>query len=96
MLITLKPRDDRDENASQIIRRIEEETRNVRGISIAMQPVQDLTIDSTVGRAQYLFFLENPNQSQFSTWVPRLVAADAGDADLRGRLAPTWRSTAVS
>ena len=28
-----------------------------------MQPVQDLTIDSTVGKAQYLFFLENPNQS---------------------------------
>ena len=73
MLITLKPRDDRDENASQIIRRIEDETRNVRGISIAMQPVQDLTIDSTVGRAQYLFFLENPDQSQFATWAPRLV-----------------------
>ena len=73
MLITLKPRDNRDENASQIIRRIGEETRNVRGISIAMQPVQDLTIDSTVGRAQYLFFLENPDQSQFAAWVPRLV-----------------------
>ena len=38
-----------------------------------MQPVQDLTIDSTVGRAQYLFFLENPDQSQFAAWVPRLV-----------------------
>jgi multidrug efflux pump len=40
---------------------------------IAMQPVQDLTIDSTVGKAQYLFFLENPNQNTFATWVPRLV-----------------------
>jgi multidrug efflux pump len=38
-----------------------------------MQPVQDLTIDSTVGKAQYLFFLENPNQSTFKTWVPKLV-----------------------
>ena len=38
-----------------------------------MQPVQDLTIDSTVGKAQYLFFLENPNQSAFKTRVPRLV-----------------------
>jgi multidrug efflux pump len=73
MLITLKPRDDREENASQIIRRIEQETRDVAGISIAMQPVQDLTIDSTAGRAQYLFFLENSDQSQFATWTPRLV-----------------------
>jgi multidrug efflux pump len=36
--------------------------------------VQDLTIDSTVGRAQYLFFLENPQQAQFATWVPKLIA----------------------
>jgi multidrug efflux pump len=73
MLITLKPRDERDADATEIIRRIETETRDVAGISIAMQPVQDLTIDSTVGRAQYLFFLENPDQSQFPLWVPRLV-----------------------
>jgi len=36
--------------------------------------VQDLTIDSTVGRAQYLFFLENSDQKQFTKWVPALVA----------------------
>jgi multidrug efflux pump len=35
--------------------------------------VQDLTIDSTVGRAQYLFFLQNPKRTEFTTWVPRLV-----------------------
>jgi multidrug efflux pump len=73
MLITLKPRDERSETAEDIIRRLHEETENVSGITIAMQPVQDLTIDSTVGKAQYLFFLENPNQSTFATWVPRLV-----------------------
>ncbi len=73
MLISLKPRDERTDSASEIIRRLQHETRNVRGISIAMQPVQDLTIDSTVGRAEYMFFLENPDQSQFTTWVPRLV-----------------------
>jgi multidrug efflux pump len=40
---------------------------------MAMQPVQDLTIDSTIGRAQYLFFLQNPDQAQFNLWVPKLV-----------------------
>ena len=73
MLIALKPRDERNETAVEIIRRLNQETKNVAGITIAMQPVQDLTIDSTVGKAQYLFFLENPNQSAFPTWVPRLV-----------------------
>ena len=73
MLVALKPRDERSETAVEIIRRLNWETKSVAGISIAMQPVQDLTIDSTVGKAQYLFFLENPNQSAFKTWVPRLV-----------------------
>jgi multidrug efflux pump len=73
LLISLKPEDERSDSATQIIRRLEQETHDVTGISLAMQPVQDLTIDSTVGRAEYLFFLENPNQGQFNTWVPRLV-----------------------
>jgi multidrug efflux pump len=73
MLISLKPRDERSETAVEIIRRLNEETKSVAGITIAMQPVQDLTIDSTVGKAQYLFFLENPNQSALPIWVPRLV-----------------------
>jgi multidrug efflux pump len=73
LLISLKPRDERSDDASEIIRRLEEETKHVIGISLAMQPVQDLTIDSTVGRAQYMFFLENPDQSKFATWAPKLV-----------------------
>jgi multidrug efflux pump len=73
LLISLKPHDERSDSASEIIRRLKQETGNVSGISVAMQPVQDLTIDSTVGRAQYLFFLENPNQALFATWAPRLA-----------------------
>ena len=73
MMITLKPSDDRSETAVEIIRRIRQETADVQGLTIAMQPVQDLTIDSTAGKAQYLFFLENTNASQFPTWIPKLV-----------------------
>jgi len=73
-LITLTPRDQRSETASEIIVRLQSEVANVTGISLAMQPVQDITIDSTVGRSQYLFFLENPDQSQFAIWVPKLVS----------------------
>ena len=55
-----------------------------RASALAMQPVQDLTIDSTVGRAQYQFFLENPSQAELSSWTPKLVGADAAIARIRG------------
>ena len=73
LLISLKPRDDRSDDVVTIIRRLKEEVTAAHGISIAMQPVQDLTIDSTVGRAQYMFFLENPDQTLFAAWIPKLV-----------------------
>src|SRR5499427_7599396 len=72
-LINLKPRDQRSASASDVIRRLERETQDVSGISLYMQPVQDLTIDATVSRSQYQFVLEDANPSEFSTWVPKLI-----------------------
>src|SRR5207253_4029714 len=60
-LINLKPRDERRISASDLIRRLERETQDVAGISLYMQPVQDLTIDATVSRSQYQFVLEDAN-----------------------------------
>jgi multidrug efflux pump len=74
LLINLKPRDERNTSASDMIRRLERETQDVAGISLYMQPVQDLTIDATVSRSQYNFVLEDANPSEFSTWVPKLLA----------------------
>jgi multidrug efflux pump len=72
-LINLKPRDERRTSASDVIRRLERETQDVAGISLYMQPVQDLTIDATVSRSQYQFVLEDANPNDFSTWVPKLL-----------------------
>jgi multidrug efflux pump len=72
-LISLKPHDERNLSASDIIRRLQNEVTGVVGISLYMQPVQDLTIDSTVSRAPYHFVLEDANSSEFATWVPKLV-----------------------
>jgi multidrug efflux pump len=72
-LINLKPRDDRPDNATEIARRIEQETSHVAGVALYLQPVQDLTVDSSISRTQYQFVLENPNQSAFQEWVPKLV-----------------------
>jgi multidrug efflux pump len=73
MLINLKPRSERSQTASQIIRRIQRDTASVQGISLYMQPAQDLTIDSTVSRTQYQFVLQSPKLEDFDTWVPRLM-----------------------
>ncbi len=74
-LIVLKPHDDRSLTASEIIRRLEHEVAGVEGITLYMQPVQDLTIDSTVSRTQYQVVLEDANPAEFLVWVPKLVQA---------------------
>ncbi|MBV9150399.1 MAG: efflux RND transporter permease subunit, partial [Alphaproteobacteria bacterium] len=73
MLINLKPRDERSLSASDIIRRINSEIAGVEGISLYMQPVQDLTIDATVSRGQYQFSLQDANPDEFSVWMPKLL-----------------------
>jgi multidrug efflux pump len=73
-LITLKPYDGRKLSASGIIKRLQQEAAGVDGITLYMQPVQDLTIDSTINRAPYNFVLEDANANEFNTWVPKLVA----------------------
>jgi multidrug efflux pump len=72
-LITLKPLSQRSLNASKIILRLQNEVSSVIGITLYMQPVQDLTIDSTISRAPYHFVLEDANSTEFATWVPKLV-----------------------
>jgi multidrug efflux pump len=73
MLINLKPVDARTASASAIIRRLRRAIAGIPGITLYMQPVQDLTIDATVSRGQYQFALEDANPDEFATWVPRLM-----------------------
>ncbi|MFP6558655.1 MdtB/MuxB family multidrug efflux RND transporter permease subunit [Paraburkholderia sp. B3] len=73
MLINLKPRDDRSETASEIIRDLQKSVAHLPGATLYMQPVQDLTIDSTVSPTQYQFLLTTPNIEDFTTWVPKLM-----------------------
>ena len=72
-LINLKPKDERSTHVSDIIRRIQRNTAHVPGISLFMQPVQDLTIDASVSRTQYQFVLEDANPDEFKVWVPKLL-----------------------
>ncbi|HJU19845.1 MAG TPA: multidrug efflux RND transporter permease subunit [Stellaceae bacterium] len=72
-LINLIPHDRRSLSAAAIVRRLERETRGIAGVALYLQPVQDLTVDSTVSRSQYQFALEDANPAEFAVWVPKLV-----------------------
>jgi multidrug efflux pump len=72
-LINLKPRSDRSLDASAIIRRLEQEIAGVVGITLYMQPLQDITIDSAVSRTQYQFVVESTDINDFAVWIPKLM-----------------------
>ncbi len=74
-LINLKPQEQRAARAPEIIERLKAATTEVAGIRLYLQSVQDLTIDTAVGATQYQVILENPNLTEFETWVPRFVRA---------------------
>jgi multidrug efflux pump len=73
-LIGLKPLAQRTESASDIIRRLNKKVTNIEGVSLFMQPVQDLTIDTTVSSTQYQFMLEDADPAELDKWTPILVA----------------------
>jgi multidrug efflux pump len=72
-LINLRPHDERHATASDIIRRLKQETAGVVGITLYMQPLQDITIDSAVSRTQYQFVVESTDNNDFAAWIPPLM-----------------------
>jgi multidrug efflux pump len=71
--INLKPREERSDDVTQIIRRLSDKVQSVAGIQLFMQAVQDLTVEDRVSRTQYQYSLEAADPNELATWVPRLV-----------------------
>ena len=74
MLINLTPHNHRTAAQAQILERLRKEAAQVPGISLYLQPVQDLTIDASVSPAQYQFALEGANQDDINAWTGKLIA----------------------
>jgi multidrug efflux pump len=72
--ITLKPREHRHSDASEIIRRLNPQLAQVQGIRLYLQAVQDLTIDNRLARTQYQFVLEDADPVELAEWAPRVLA----------------------
>jgi multidrug efflux pump len=81
--VNLKPRDQRSATASEIIRRLQPEVAKVEGITLYMQPVQDLTVEDRVSRTQFQYTIEDANAQELSDWTPRLVSKLGTFSELR-------------
>jgi multidrug efflux pump len=73
MLINLKPLAQRSARAEEVIRNLQTRLADVEGITLYMQPVQDLSIEDRVSRTQYQFTVEDTNPDELAVWVPRIV-----------------------
>jgi multidrug efflux pump len=73
--ISLRSRDDRDSDVTEIIARLQARLAQVQGVTVYLQPVQDLTVDARIARTQYQYTIEDPDPRELAAWAPRLLAA---------------------
>lgn len=71
----LKPLDQRDSRIDEIIPRLQARVASIAGITLYLQPTQDLTIDTQVSRTQYQFTLQATSLDELAYWVPKLSQA---------------------
>ncbi|HET9539378.1 MAG TPA: efflux RND transporter permease subunit, partial [Candidatus Limnocylindria bacterium] len=83
ILINLKPLAERRLSADDVIRRLQPRLAAVQGITLFMQPVQDLSVEDRVSRTQFQYSLEDADGRELATWAPRLVDALRGVPALR-------------
>jgi multidrug efflux pump len=73
ILINLKPLAERKLDATAIMHRLQKDLARVDGITLYMQPIQDLTLEDRVSRTQFQYTLEDPDLNELNTWTARLV-----------------------
>jgi len=72
--INLKPLAERKVNVTDVIRRLQPRLSGIAGITLFMQPVQDLTVEDRVSRTEFQYTLEDPNADELNTYAPKMVA----------------------
>jgi multidrug efflux pump len=82
-LINLKPLAERKISATQVMRRLQPELAKVDGITLYMQPVQDLTVEDRVSQTEYQYTLEDANADELNEYAARMVDKMQGLPELR-------------
>jgi multidrug efflux pump len=73
ILINLKPLSERKLDATTIMHRLQGQLARVEGITLYMQPIQDLTVEDRVSRTEFQYTLEDPDINELNTWTARLM-----------------------
>ena len=73
ILINLKPLEQRGVDISTVINRLQPKLAAVQGMTLFLQPVQDLTVEDRVSRTQYQYSLEDPSATELVLWTGKLV-----------------------
>ena len=71
--INLKPREERQTSATDIIRRLQDKVESVSGIKLYMQAVQDLSVEDRISRTEFQYSLESANTKDLQSWVPVFI-----------------------
>jgi HAE1 family hydrophobic/amphiphilic exporter-1 len=72
VILGLKPRDERDATADQIIERLRK-IATVPGGTVFLQASQDLNVGGRLARTQYQYTLQDANIDELNTWAPRML-----------------------
>ena len=73
LVINLRPLAERRARAPEIAERIRARVAALGGVTLYLQPAQDMTVDTTVSRTQYQFLLQTPRSEELAAWVPPLL-----------------------
>jgi HAE1 family hydrophobic/amphiphilic exporter-1 len=83
MFITLKPREEREADAFQIIARLRPKLAQVKGARLFLQVAQDVTVGARAARTQFQYTVQDANLDELNTWAPKLLAKLSGLPELR-------------
>jgi multidrug efflux pump len=72
MFVNLKPRNERDADATGIINRLRRKLTEVPGAVLYLQAAQDLRIGGRAASAQYQYTLQSDDVAALNTWAPRV------------------------
>ncbi|HYA74758.1 MAG TPA: efflux RND transporter permease subunit [Roseiarcus sp.] len=83
MFITLKPREEREADAFQIIARLRPKLAEVKGARLYLQVAQDVNVGARAARTQFQYTVQDANLDELNVWAPRILAKLSSLPELR-------------
>ncbi|AXK81648.1 multidrug efflux RND transporter permease subunit [Pseudolabrys taiwanensis] len=80
---TLKPRNERDVTADQVIARLRTRLDKVQGARLFLQAAQDVRVGGRASRTQFQYTLQGSDIAQLNEWAPKILDKLKGLPELR-------------